>query len=105
MKKEALSEEINSIKAQLISKYKAEKIILFGSAAWGKGEANDIDLFVVKSDVPYYGSDRLLELYRLINANAPVDYIVYRPEEIENRLSLGDPFIKKIFRDGKVLYG
>jgi len=105
MKKEALSEEIDSIKAQLINKYEAEKIILFGSAAWGKGEVNDIDIFVVKSDVPHYGSDRLLELYRLIKADAPVDYIVYKPEEVENRLSLGDPFIKKIFKEGKVLYG
>ena len=105
MKKEALLEEIDRIKAQLISKYEAEKIILFGSAAWGKGEANDIDIFVVKSDVPHYGYDRLLELYRLIKADAPVDYIVYKPEEVENRLSLGDPFIKKIFKEGKVLYG
>jgi uncharacterized protein len=105
MNKEALSEEIDNIKAQLISKYKAEKIILFGSAAWGKGEAKDIDVFVVESDVPHYGSDRLLELYRLIKVDAPVDYIVYRPEEVENRLSLGDPFIKKIFREGKALYG
>ena len=105
MKKEALLEKIDSIKEQLINKYKAEKIILFGSAAWGKGEVNDIDIFVIKSDVPYYGADRLLELYRLIKADAPVDYIVYKPEEADDRLSLGDPFIKKIFREGKVLYG
>ena len=105
MMKEALSEKIDSIKAQLISKYDAEKIILFGSAAWGKGDVNDIDIFVVKSDVPHYGYDRLLELYRLIKADAPVDYIVYKPEEVENRLSLGDPFIKKIFKEGRVLYG
>ena len=105
MKREALLEKIDSIKAQLISKYDAEKIILFGSAAWGKGDVNDIDIFVVKSDVPHYGSDRLLELYRLIKADAPVDYIVYKPEEVENRLSLGDPFIKKIFKEGRVLYG
>ncbi|MFA4917939.1 MAG: nucleotidyltransferase domain-containing protein [Thermodesulfovibrionales bacterium] len=105
MKKEALLEKINSIKEQLINKYKAEKIILFGSAAWGKGEVNDIDIFIIKSDVPYYGADRLLELYRLIKADAPIDYIVYKPEEVENRLSLGDPFIKKIFKEGNVLYG
>lgn len=97
--------EIENIKNQLIEKYKPEKIILFGSAAWGKGEINDIDLFIVKRDIPYYGSDRLLELYHLITANSAVDYVVYKPEETEERLALGDPFVKKIFREGKVLYG
>lgn len=97
--------EIENIKNQLIEKYKPEKIILFGSAAWGEGEINDIDLFIIKRDIPYYGSDRLLELYNLIKADAAVDYVVYKPEETKERLSLGDPFIKKIFKEGKVLYG
>src|SRR4030042_5083009 len=90
--------EIENIKNQLIEKYRPEKIILFGSAAWGKGEINDIDLFIIKRDVAYYGGDRLLEIYGLIKANAAVDYIVYKPEEVEDRLSLGDPFVKKIFK-------
>ena len=29
----------------------------------------------------------------------------YRPEEVEERLALGDPFVKKVFKKGKVLYG
>ena len=105
MKREAVLEKIERIKEQLVEKYKPEKIILFGSAARGEGEVNDIDIFIIKSDVPHYGADRLIELYRLIKVDAPVDYIVYKPEEAKNRLSLGDPFIKKIFREGRVLYG
>lgn len=35
---------IDDIKNRLVEKYKPEKIILFGSAAWGEGEVNDIDL-------------------------------------------------------------
>jgi len=97
--------EINEIKNQLIEKYHPEKIILFGSAAWSDGEVNDIDLFIVKRDIPYYGSDRLLEVYGLIKADAAVDYVIYKPEEVEVRLSLGDPFVKKIFSEGKVIYG
>ncbi len=97
--------QIENVRSQLIKKYKPEKIILFGSAAWGKDEINDIDLFIIKRDVPYYGADRIIELYRMTDVNAPVDFIVYKPEEAEERLSLGDPFVKKIFREGKVLYG
>lgn len=96
---------IDDIKNRLVEKYKPEKIILFGSAAWGEGEVNDIDLFIVKSDVPYYGADRIGELYELMDTDIAVDYIVYKPEEVRERLSLGDPFIKKIFSKGKVIYG
>ncbi len=105
MKKEVISQEIENIKNQLVEKYKPEKIILFGSAAWGEDEVYDIDLFIVKRDVPYYGEDRIRELYRLLNTDASVDYVVYKPEEVEERLALGDPFVKKVFKKGKVLYG
>ena len=105
MNAQDIQNEIDNIKNQLIKKYRPEKIILFGSAAWGKSEINEIDLFIVKRDVPYYGGDRLLEIYGLIKANTAVDYIIYKPEEVEERLSLGDPFVKKIYKEGKVIYG
>lgn len=105
MTRENIFREIGNIKNQLIKKYKPEKIILFGSAAWGEGEINDIDLFIVKKDVPYYGADRMMELQYLVDTDAAVDYIVYKPEEVEQRLALGDPFIKKISTEGKILYG
>src|SRR4030066_1477553 len=105
MDRETAFKEIDHIKNKLIEKYKPDKIILFGSSAWGEEEINDIDLFIVKRDVPYYGADRITELYRLMDVEIPVDFIVYKPEEVEERFSLGDPFIKKIFKEGKVLYG
>ena len=98
-------EKIDDIKKQLIEKYKPEKIILFGSSAWGVEDINDIDLFIIKREVPYYGADRIIELYRLMDVDAAVDFIVYKPEEAAERLALGDPFIKKIYKEGKVLYG
>jgi len=48
-------------------------------------------MLIVKKDVPYFGSDRIIELYHLIKTDAPVDYLVYKPDEVEERLSLGDP--------------
>ena len=98
-------EKIDDIKKQLIEKYKPEKIILFGSSAWGGEDINDIDLFIIKREVPHFGADRIIELYRLMDVDAAVDFIVYKPEEAEERLALGDPFIKKIYKKGKVLYG
>jgi len=46
-----------------------------------------------------------MEVSRLIERNIPVDFLVYRPEEFEKRLNMGDPFIELVIREGKVLYG
>ena len=96
---------IEALKNQLVAAYAPEKIILFGSAAREEGEVNDVDLFIVKDDVPHLGADRIRELYRLMDTDLPVDYIVYRPDEVAQRLSLGDPFVVSVLKEGRVLYG
>ena len=102
----ALTEEIQSITRQIIEKYRPEKIILFGSAAKDKWSSDsDADFLIIKKDTPFYGSDRIRELSRVIERNIPVDFFIYRPEEFDKRLKMGDPFIKAIIEEGKVLYG
>lgn len=98
--------EIQNITQQIIEKYKPEKIILFGSAA--RGEPNldsDVDFLIIKKETPLYGADRIRELSRIIERNIPVDLLIYRPEEFQKRLQMGDPFLKSILEEGKVLYG
>jgi uncharacterized protein len=98
--------EIESITAQIIEKYEPLKIILFGSAARGdRDQAKDLDFLIIKQDVPLYGIDRMRELDDLIDRNVAADMLVYRPDEFEDRIRLGDPFIKAIIREGRVLYG
>jgi len=96
---------IEALRQQLVAKYAPEKIILFGSAALEGEEINDIDLFIIKDDVPHLGADRIRELYRLMDTDLPVDYLVYRPAEVAERLSLGDPFVFSVLKEGRVLYG
>jgi uncharacterized protein len=105
MVREEIFSRIEALSQQLVAKYAPERIILFGSAAREQGEINDVDLFIIKDDVPHLGADRIRELYRLMDTDLPVDYLVYRPEEVFERLSLGDPFVVGVLRDGRVLYG
>jgi predicted nucleotidyltransferase len=101
-----LEQEIRSIATQIIEKYKPEKIILFGSAARGdEGPDSDADFLVIKKKTPLYGAERARRLSRMIKRGIPVDFLVYRPEEFEKRLEMGDPFLKAILKEGKVLYG
>jgi len=106
MKQGEIKKEIQSIVDQLIRKYDPLKIILFGSA--GRGEydkVNDLDFLIIKVDVPWQGLARMRELDEIIERNIAADMLVYRPEELEERIKLGDPFIKTIMREGRVLYG
>lgn len=100
------AKEIENIVNQIIEKYKPEKIILFGSTARGEyGPDSDADFLIIKKDTPFYGADRIRELSRIIDREIPVDFLVYRPEEFEKRLKIGDPFLKSILEEGRVLYG
>ncbi len=101
-----ISKEIQRIAAQIIEKYKPDKIILFGSAARNElKEDSDLDFLIIKRETPLYGADRIRQLSRMIDRDISVDFLVYRPEEFDKRLQMGDPFIKLIAKEGKVLYG
>ncbi len=103
--KSQFDKEIHNIVEQLIRLYKPEKVVLFGSLAQGQiHQGTDIDLFIIKSDVPELGVDRIRQLDELIKYKLATDFIVYRPQEFEHRLKSGDPFVKSILEQGKVLY-
>ena len=101
-----IEKEIKKITAQIIQKYNPDKIILFGSAARGNMHSDsDADFLIIKQDTPYYGSERIRELSRLIERDIAVDFLIYRPDEFEKRIEMGDPFLERIIKEGKVLYG
>lgn len=97
--------QINSIKDQLIKKYKPQKIFLFGSSVTGEmSDDSDLDFLIIKEDKkdPY---NRIVEVYGLVKKNIAADFIVYTPQEFAERLKLGDPFITSILSEGRILYG
>jgi len=97
--------QIDSIKNQLIKKYKPQRIFLFGSAVTGKmTDDSDLDFLIIKDDKkePY---SRIVEVYGLVKKNIAADFLVYTPQEFAERLKLGDPFITSILSEGRVLYG
>lgn len=101
-----MEKEIEDVTRQIIDKYNPEKIILFGSAARGEsGSDSDADFLIIKKNTPHYGADRIRQLSRIIKRSIAVDFLVYRPEEFDRRLEMGDPFLKAILKEGKVLHG
>lgn len=101
--------EINKIKNVLVERYRPERIILFGSYAWGKPNPDsDLDFLIIK-DIKIPRPAREQEVYKILtqyfrNRNMPVDVIVHTPKETQNRIHLGDPFIKEVLHKGRVIY-
>lgn len=98
---------INEITERIKEALHPEKIILFGSHAWGKpGEYSDIDLFIIipSSGQPSYRRAR--EVYRCLRGiGVPVDVIVQTREEVERRKNVTTSLTRRVLRRGKVLYG
>jgi uncharacterized protein len=98
-------EILSKIVRRIVEKFDPEKIILFGSYAYGRPhQDSDVDLFVVMESTlsPAF---RGLEICRLIRPRPfPVDIIVKTPSELSAALASGDYFIKEILTNGRVLY-
>jgi len=99
---------ITEIMDRILKGYKPNKVILFGSYAYGEPtEDSDIDLLIIKN-TDKRPIDRWVEVKRLlrdISRTFPVSPLVYTEEEIEQRLAVKDFFIKEILEKGDVLYG
>jgi len=96
---------IEQVVETIRDRYKPEKIILFGSRVWGKpDEDSDLDVLIIK-DSKKREVERIREVSRLVRPRPlPLDILVKTPEEIKQRLAIGDDFIADILRRGRIAY-
>lgn len=93
-----------------LKKAEPEKIILFGSYAYGQpNEDSDLDFLVIKdidiANVRTYRIDLKTKLWGLIQQlNIPIDIIVDSQKRIDQRIEDGDQFYKEIISKGTVIY-
>lgn len=88
---------------QVAGRFDPEKIILFGSYAYGQPhEDSDVDILVI---MPARNQiDQAVRIDRAIDAPFPLDLIVRTPKNMAWRLQEGDDFLREIVAKGKVLY-
>ncbi len=99
-----IREEIQQLTDKIAREFRPEKVILFGSWAWGKpGPDSDVDLCVVKETPDTREFARRIDR-ALYPRQLPIDILVYTPQGIERRLRVGDVFLRDILRKGKILY-
>ena len=99
-----LPEAIQSLCEGIIREFHPEKVILFGSYAYGLPDSNsDVDLLVI---MPFVGKAPRVAaaIVARLRPGFPVDILVRDPETLHCRLSLGDPFLREVMDRGSVLY-
>jgi len=108
LKDKKVEKIIVEIAERIRKEYQPEKIILFGSYAYGEPrEESDIDLFIIK-DTDKRRIDRFVEVKKLVydpNRKISVSPIVYTNQELQERLKIKDFFVREILEKGRVLYG
>ncbi|MEX2172164.1 MAG: nucleotidyltransferase domain-containing protein [Pirellulales bacterium] len=88
---------------QVAERFHPEKIILFGSHAYGQPRADsDVDILVI---MPCRNQlDQAFKIRLAVSAPFSMDLIVRTPKNIAWRLKEGESFHTEIVNKGKVLY-
>jgi predicted nucleotidyltransferase len=88
---------------QIVEQFHPDRIILFGSYAYGKPHKDsDVDILVV---MPAH--DEINQAVRILertNSSFPLDLIVRTPHNLRWRLQEGDWFLREIVSRGTVLH-
>jgi predicted nucleotidyltransferase len=95
---------IADLSERIVREFQPDKIILFGSYAYGQPRADsDVDLLVV---LPFEGRGfrKSLEILDRVSPDFSVDLLARRPQDTARRYEEGDPLIREALDHGKVLY-
>jgi predicted nucleotidyltransferase len=97
-------EKLKEVITKIVSAFHPERIILFGSHAWGTpGPDSDVDLFIIKETDDVRRTAREIDGL-LFPRLFPIDLIVSTQKQVEKRKEAGDFFINDILSKGKVVY-
>jgi len=97
-------ERILELTSRIAREFQPDRIILFGSYAYGEpAPDSDVDLLVV---LPFEGRSfaKSLEILNRVNPEFPIDLLARCPDDTARRYAEGDPLIREALDRGKVLY-
>jgi predicted nucleotidyltransferase len=97
--------QIKRFSQGVAQRFRPEKIILFGSYAYGRPtKDSDVDLLVIMNRTRHRGERMSLRIRHAIPAGFPLDLLVRTPRFVAQRMAWGDCFTQEILTKGQVLY-
>ena len=97
-------DQVEALGREIARAFDPEKIILFGSYAYGTpGAHSDVDVLVI---MPFEGHpfDKATEILDRVDPDFSADVVVRTPGDAARRYAECDPLIREAFDRGKVLY-
>jgi predicted nucleotidyltransferase len=96
--------QIEALSKQIAERFAPEKIILFGSYAYGIPHDNsDVDLLIIM-DFTGRKLAKRMEIWQQVQPEFPTDLIIRTPSEMIWRYEQFDPLVRNAVDFGKVLY-
>ncbi len=96
--------EIRRLSDRIAREFDPDRIVLFGSHAYGSPrDDSDIDILVI---LPFTGKGlhKAVEILDRVNPSFPIDLLARRPEDVASRYADGDPLIREAIDRGTTLY-
>ena len=97
-------DDIQALADDIAAKFDVERIILFGSHAYGTPhEGSDVDLLI---EMEYEGSSlqKSVEIGVAVDPPFPNDILIAKPGELARRYEQLNPIAREALDRGKVLY-
>lgn len=97
--------QIQQFAQRLGEAFSPQKVILFGSYAYGQPTRDsDVDLLVIMPLYKCTPVEKSVEMQLKVRASFPLELLVRTPEKMRERLAMGDIFMREVLSIGKVLY-
>ncbi|NUO84131.1 nucleotidyltransferase domain-containing protein, partial [candidate division KSB1 bacterium] len=97
-------EQIQEAARRIGKEFHPQRVILFGSYARGKPTPDsDVDLLVI-TQVEKRNADKAVEILLRVRPPFPIDLLVRTPQQVQERLALGDFFMREVLEQGQILY-
>jgi predicted nucleotidyltransferase len=96
--------DIRSLSRRIAREFRPERIVLFGSYAYGSPSADsDVDLLII---MPFEGTPvyKASEIRLKARPHFPLDLVLRTPDDVKKRIRMGDCFMLEVMAKGKVLY-
>ena len=99
-----MEKKLKEVADKIAREFQPEKIILFGSYAWGEPtKYSDMDFFIVTETENTRKTAMEIDS-SIFPRFMAMDFIVYTPAQLKKELEIEEPFISKVMKAGKVLY-
>lgn len=100
----ATQADIQRVIRQIVGRFHPRKVLLFGSYAYGEPTADsDVDL-LVEMETPLRNVEQAVEIRKAVDFPFPTDLLVRTPQQIVERLAMGDVFLREVVNKGVVLH-